>query len=271
VISPGEEIFTHFIGVIRLMRLSARLTLAASCATIALTAACSDSTGPTAAQQAARLAAHFDTLYVQANAKGDSGSNGYYNRAQVMTILEIPTAFGALPSTVTVTTAAGVEHWKGFELEEVIMNGGTPSDSSYVVVAYRESDAHTAFVGFYGSDGSIQDGGLIVNDTLAMNPVTGSSTTSLTSVSGACTTPATTLINPAVTTFAPSTCASAKFTTSMAASFSSSPDIDPALTNVSFTATSFDGERFVEEGASGQSRVRRVREMLQRLHNANRL
>jgi hypothetical protein len=251
------------------MRFSARLTLAASCVTIAFTTACSDSTGPTPAQQAARLAAHFDTLYVQANAQSDSGRSGYSNRALLMTILEIAPAFGAPPSNVTVTTASGVEHWKGFELEEVTLNGSTPSDSGYILIAYRESDAHTTFVGFYGANGQIQQGGLIVNDTLAITPTSGNSSTSVTSVGGACATPSG-LVNPQLVSFGQSTCESAKFSTAMTANFASTTNVDPALTHVSFTATSFNGERFAT-GATGVGRVQAARALLQRLHESNRM
>jgi hypothetical protein len=251
------------------MRLSARLTLAATCCALVFTSACSDSTSPNNSQDAAHLAAHFDSLYVTAAALGDS-SDGYSRRALLLSYLEVAPAFGATATTVTVTTAAGTEHWKGFELEDVTSNGGTPSDTMYLLVAYREAEAHSVLLAFYGADGSIQDGGIFANDTLSIGASDGSGTTSLTTLGSACTAPSSSLANPMIASLTPLTCNTANFSTSLSLTIPSEPNVDAALTSVSFTSTTFNGVRIVES-ATGQGVVRRVRALLRNAHSGNRL
>lgn len=251
------------------MRLSARLTLAATCCTLVLTSACSDSTGPNT-QDAAHLAAHFDSLYVTAAALGHQGSNGYSARATILTLVEVAPAFGATPTTVTVNTATGTEHWKGFELEDVTTNGGTPNDTTYFVIAYREAEAHTVLFAFYGAGGSVQEAGIVANDTLTIGASQESGATSLASVGSACTAPSSSLVNPLLATLGPLPCNSASFNTSLSLTIPSTPNVDAALTGLSFTATTFNGVRVVEP-ATGQETVRRVRALLRNAHGGNRL
>jgi hypothetical protein len=146
----GFDPYALTIGEVLPMRFSARATLATSCVALLSTAACSDSTGPsTSTQSAARLAAHFDSLYVQANSLARGGSLWYAVRAGFLSDLERPLAVGAVPTDVTVTTATGVEHWKGVELLDVFSRG-TFLDSGYALVAYRDPDAHTLLFATFG-------------------------------------------------------------------------------------------------------------------------
>lgn len=249
------------------MRLFARLTLAATCCTLVLTSACSDSTSPNNSQDAAHLAAHFDSLYVTAAALAN-GSPGYAARATLLSLVEVAPAFGATASAVTVSTANGTEHWNGFELEDVTSQGGTPSDTTYLLVAYREAEAHTLLLAFYRADGSIEDGGIFANDTLSIEATDFQGSTARTSLGSACTQPSSSLQNPDLTTLASLPCNTAKFSASLALLVPSVQNVDPALTSLSFSTTTFNGVRVVEP-AAGQAVVRRVRAMLRKSHGTN--
>jgi hypothetical protein len=235
------------------MRPFARLSTIASLAAIAFTAACSDSTAPS--QTPLQLARHFDSLYVQAAARSDT-NGAYSNRALLLTFLEIPAALGATPATLTVTTSAGVEHWKAFEFVDV----STSSDSMFVMLTYRESDAHTMVVTFFNGAGDITDAGLIANDTIAVSPSDGTGTTSLFSVGSSCATPSSTLVNPQLSTLSISACNLATFHTSVSLTLPTAPQVDAALTSITFTSATINGIRVVDAPAGAI--VRRVHAML---------
>ncbi|MBK5188428.1 MAG: hypothetical protein JJD97_09285 [Gemmatimonadaceae bacterium] len=249
------------------MRLPARLRIAASFVALALTAACSsDSTGPST-QSPAQLARHFDSLYVSAAARSDTFST-YGERALLMTFLELPAALGATPATVNVTTASGVEHWKGYELLEVSAPG-TTVDSSYILLAYRDADAHTMIIADFDSSGALQEGGVITGDTIAVSPTNGSGTTSLSSVGATCATPSSTLANPQLATLGIGSCNLATFHTNFSMTFSTSSSVDPALANLSFSSATINGVRAVDAASTGA--VRRVRAMLRAAAAAKRM
>jgi hypothetical protein len=245
------------------MQFPARVTLAASCAALLFAAACSDSTGP-APQSAASLAVHFDSLAVQAAARGDSGSDGYSGRALYLSYLELPAAFGSVPAVVTVQTANGVEHWKGFEIVGVTMSNGVPSDSLYIMAAYRDPDAHTFLVAIFDNSGSQQQIGLFTNDTLVSAPMQRSGATSRSTLGGSCATPPGGLQNPLLTSLVVDECAAATFTTSLSTHFDSTADTDPALSDLSFSNASFNGERIVVSDQTG-AEASRVGALLERL------
>jgi hypothetical protein len=235
------------------MRSPARFRIAASFLAISVAAACgSDSTGP-GQLSAAQLAAHFDSIAIVANAQSDTNS-AYGTRSEVATLIEIPAALGASPSTVSVTTASGVEQWKAYELLEV---SPASTDSLYILLAFRDADAHTAIVVFFDSAGTAQGGGVITGDTITVNPSNGSGATSLTSISTTCATPAASLANPLIGTFSVSACNLAKFRTTVSLTSSTTPGLDAALTSVSFSNMTVNGIRAVDQ-AQGAS-VRRLK------------
>jgi hypothetical protein len=242
------------------MRVNGRLPLTAILvvASVVSVAACSDSTAPKQLS-AAQLAAHFDSLSIAATAKADTVS-AYGVRGFLTTLIELPAALGAVPANVTVTTASGSESWKAYELLEVTApTAGTP-DSAYILLMFRDGDAHTALVADFDSSGVMQDAGVITGDTIVVNPSDGSGSSSLTSISSACTTPSAGLLNPALGTFTSSSCNLAKFKTSLEVTLPATTGLDAALTSVSFSNVTVNGVHLVdqEEGAS----VRRVKAIL---------
>ena len=237
------------------MRTTARLRVAASFLAIVMAAACgSDSTGPS--QSPSSVAKHFDSLYVEAADLSDSIA-AYNNRTFLMTLLEVPPALGASPSTISVTTASGVEHWKAFEFVEVSTSG---ADSGFALLTYRESAAHTVILIEYNGDGTISDGGLITNDTLAATITDGDGSTSLTSTSTTCGTPSASLVNPQLATLGISTCKLAKFLTSLTLSTQTSADIDPPLASITITSATVNGVRIVDQAEAAT--LRRARAVL---------
>ena len=250
------------------MRPPVRLGFLASLAAIAVTAACSDSSGPSPAEQASEIAARFDSIYVDATARSDSGNNGFETRVLLASLLEIPAALGATPSTINVTTASGSEQWKGYEFDELTAPNTTP-DSAFVLLAFREANAHTVLVVFFDSTGAPQNAGLITNDTLSAQPTSGGGTTTLLSVGDACGTPASTLVNPEFDSPLSSSCALAMFRTSLTLHFESSPGIDAALASLSFTSTTINGIRIVDPPADSPGR--RIRALLHLSRGAKRL
>jgi hypothetical protein len=239
------------------MRTSARLGIAASLVAISSITACSDSTGPTG-PTAAQLATHFDSIAIQAQAQSDTNS-AYGTRSFLATLIELPAALGATPASVSVTTANGNESWKAYELLE-LNSSGSNTDSSFAILMFRDADAHTALIVFFDSTGTAQSGGVITADTILVNPTDASATTSLTSVSSACTTPSASLLNPSLGTLAISSCSLARFRTTLSMTLPTTAGMDAALTSLAFTNSSMNGVRVVDQ-ASGAS-VRRLREML---------
>ena len=236
------------------MRISARLRVAATLLVTSIAAACgSDSTGPS--QTPGSVARHFDSLYVEANDLSDS-IDAFSARAFLLTLLEVPPALGASPSTITVTTASGVEHWRAFEVGELF----TPTDSGFALLAYRESAAHTVLLIEYNGDGSISDGALITNDTLATDITGGSGSTTLTSTSSTCGTPSSSLTNPQVGDIDFASCTLAKFVTSLTLSTQTDSHVDPALASIEFDAATINGVRLIDNAEAGV--LRRVRASL---------
>jgi hypothetical protein len=247
------------------MQFPSRVTVAASCVALLFTAACSDSTGPST-QLSASLAAHFDSLYVQADSLSRGGSFWYSVRAELLSALERPLAHGAVPTDLTVTTASGVEHWKGVEMLRV-GSIGTSLDSDYVVVAYRDPDAHTLLFGTFANDGSAEPALLVTNDTVGVFPDYTTGVTARTGLGGGCATPSVRLRNPLVTSLAGAQCSAATFTTSLTLSLLSIPGADSASVILSFSAASFSGIRVAYLPAT----MRRVRALLEQLRQAKRL
>ena len=233
------------------MRTYARFRIAALILIVTLATACgSDTTGPS--QSAASVAARFDSLYVEANDLSD-GDNAYDLRALYMTFFEVPPAFGASPAAIDVTTANGVEHWKAFELSELF----TATDSGFAFLAYRESAAHTViFIEYYG-DGSVIDGALITNDTLAANITDGGGATTLSLTGSSCGSISPSLANPHLDSLTFVSCTLAKFRTSLTLTTDTSPNIDPALASIAIPSASVNGLRIVD--ASQQAALRGAR------------
>ena len=229
------------------MRLPTRLFLAAIVGVLATAAACSDSsTSPPPPPTPGTLAQHFDTLYQHAKASSVSDTNFKF-RLQLLNDLELGAAFGAAPTTITVTTSAGAEEWKGFVVQEV----ASSLDSVYFVIAYRDSLVHTGIIAGLSGGGASLGTILVTNDTLRVNASSGSSSASRVSVGAACPAPIAGLVNPIIATAQTTTCTSAVFHAAVTANFPATTGADAALTLVSFPTTTFAGERFLDPPTSG--------------------
>jgi hypothetical protein len=238
------------------MRLPARLNIAVTLLVISVVAACGDSTGPKG-PTAAQVAAHFDSIAIQAQAQSETNEI-YSTRNLLATLIELPAALGASPASVNVTTANGSESWKAYEL--VAVPSTNPADSVFFLLMYRDADAHTALLVTFDSAGVGNGGGIITGDTISVNPSDASATTTLSSVTTACSTPSSSLLNPQLASLTIGTCNLAHFSTSLHLTSPSTTGMDAALTSVSFTNASVNGVRVVES-ESGAS-VRRVLGML---------
>ena len=219
------------------MRTSSTRLLCGTCALAVLISACSsDSTGP----KAAHVAIYYDSLYEHLEPPGQLNPL-LDQRARVLTNIEIATAFGATPRSVTVTTASGTEHWHGVEL--VVNPNGTDFDFSHWLIVYRETDAHTALMVDFAKDGSARLAVLEFADTLVAAPYTLSGSASLTSQHDGCVTPPT-LTNPAIAPYRLASCATATFTTTISEHFGAVPGLDPSLATIELGPTIFEGELF---------------------------
>ncbi|MBA2685612.1 MAG: hypothetical protein H0U66_14080 [Gemmatimonadaceae bacterium] len=235
------------------MRLSTRLLLAAAVAVIAATTACgSDSTGPPGGgdHTPGTLAQHFDTLYARAKASSVSDTN-YNERIQILSDLELAAAFGASPTSITVTTASGTESWNAFVFEEVRNIGGAATDSAYVIVAYRDSLVHTAIVTGVRANGTSLGASLITNDTLVVVASANSGVATLVSSGGACPAPIAGLVNPIIATGESATCVSAVIQAAHTSEFPARTGVPAAYMHFSFAARTFAGERFFDPPTSG--------------------
>jgi hypothetical protein len=241
------------------MRFTARSGLALSFAAAALTAACSDSSAPSSANQASVVAARFDSIYLDANTRSDSGRNAFETRALLASLIEIPAAFGAVPSSITVTTATGTEHWQGYEFLELTPPADT-TDSAFVLLAFRESNAHSVLIAFFDSTGTIVNAGLITEDTISAMPGSGGGSSTLVSVGSDCTAPPTSLLNPQFDSPLASSCSLASFRTSTTLTFPSVSTIDPALASLTISSASVNGVRIVDP--PDNATTRRVRSLL---------
>ena len=235
------------------MHLSTRLFFAA--AIVATIAACGgSSTGPDGGggHTPGTLAQHFDTLYQHAKASSVSDANFTF-RAQALSNLELGAAFGAAPTTITVTTSSGTEQWKGFVFEELHDSSGVV-DSAMFIVAYRDSLVHTMVLSGFLANGTSLGSFLLANDTLGISSSSRTQSASLTSVGSSCPAPISGLVNPIIAAGETTTCTSAQFDAALALGFPATAGVDAALTAVSFPTTSIAGERFVDAGTPG-SRV----------------
>jgi hypothetical protein len=245
------------------MRLPARIGAAASFIAIAFAAACgSDSTGPSQSEQPSRVAQHFDSLAVQANTlAGDHPA--FVLRTELLTLLEVNAAFGATPSAITVHTASGTEHWKGYEFLELSSSG---NDSTYLFLGYRDADAHTVAVVYFTGAGAVDQAALVTGDTIAVTPSDGSGSTSITQKGAACGTISSALLNPQIGDVSLATCNLATFSTNLSLTLPSTTGLDAALTSVSFTQSTVNGI-FVIDAASS----RRVKYLLHSIHDLHKL
>jgi hypothetical protein len=236
------------------MRSPARLNLVASLLALSVAAACgSDSTGPKE-PTAAQVAAHFDSIAIQAQSQGGA----YSGRGFLTTLIELPAALGAVPATVSVTTATGVESWKAYELLAVPPTNS--ADSVFFLLMFRDADAHTAMLINFDSTGTGDLGIIITSDTIMVGSSSASATTSLSSVSTTCATPSASLLNPQLATQSIGTCNLARFTTSVHLTSPATTGMDAALTSISFSNSSVNGARVVGQAAGAS--VRRVLDML---------
>ena len=230
-----------------------RTALAAALVSITtIVAACgSDSTGPVPTPI---LAVHFDSLYVTAKALS-AGDTSYDFRATALSDLELPSAFGAAPATVTVTTASGTESWKGFVFQEVMLNSGAPADSGRFLLAYRDADAHTVIATVALADGSLVSTSLLANDTVVVPATSATGSITQTSTGASCATPPTGLTNPVIATASQATCLLATYSATLSATFAQTDGVDAALTQLSFPLTTFAGERFQDPPGPLTSRI----------------
>ncbi|MEO8879135.1 MAG: hypothetical protein ABI446_01940 [Gemmatimonadaceae bacterium] len=230
------------------MNIRSRRSLLGACALAVLVAACSsDSTGPDSSD----LAIHYDSLFEHLDAPGQL--NPLLDlRANVLSNIELATAFGATPRTVSVTTASGIEHWHGVEF--VVNPNGTRFAFDHILIVYRDTDAHTALMVHFRSDGSAILAILEAADTMVSVPYTLMGSSSVNSQSDGCATPPT-LANPAIGPYLVGSCATATFTTSISAHSDASPGLDPALMTIEFGPTVFAGEVFTSNFGDSPRRI----------------
>jgi hypothetical protein len=189
------------------------------------------------------LTLHFDSLYAQAKAQSASDTMFKF-RSVALSDLELPSAFGATPTNITVTTASGTETWKGFVFEEVLTNSGAPADSGRLVLAYRDADAHTLIVTALLANGTSAGASLVTNDTVVVHANANAGSVKLVSTGAACPEAPAGLINPVIATANQATCLSATFTAALTLGFPATAGVDAALTQISFPATTIAGVRF---------------------------
>jgi hypothetical protein len=231
------------------MNLWSRRSLLGACALAVLVAACSsDSTGP----RSSDLAIYYDSLFEHLDPPGQL--NPLLDlRGFILSNIEIATAFGAIPRAVSVTTAAGVEHWHGVEF--VLNPNGTQFEFDHILIIYRETDAHNALLVQFGRNGSailaIQE----VADTMVSAPYTLLGSSGVKFQRDGCATPPT-LANPAIGPYQLGSCATATFTTSISEHPDGIPGLDPALTTIEFGPTVFAGEVFTSGFGDSPRRIR---------------
>jgi hypothetical protein len=234
------------------MHFAPRLAFVTGFVILAVTAACgSDSTGPGDGDGGATpiLARHFDSLYVQAKAQSTSDTMFKF-RSVALSDLELPAAFGATPTNISVTTASGTETWKGFVFEEVLTDGGTPTDSGRLVLAYRDPDAHTLIVTAFLANGASTGASLVTNDTVVVHANANAGSVTLVSTGAECPAAPSGLTNPVIATANEATCLSATFTATLTLGFPATDGVDAALTQISFPTTTFSGVRFQDPFAT---------------------
>ena len=251
------------------MIVTKRLVLAALTGIIASVAACGgSSTTPTGGggnTTPGTLAQHFDTLYQRARASS-VGDTNYNFRTVALSDLELAAAFGASPTSISVTTAAGPEQWKGFVFEEVHDSSGV-LDSATFVIAYRDSLVHTLILSGFLGNGTSLGSSLLANDTLQVASSSHSGDATLSTVGSSCATPIAGLVNPLITRAKSTTCTAAQFTAAQSLGFPARAGVDAALTSVSFPMTSIAGERFVDATTGTQVRLASLlRHQLQASH-----
>jgi len=250
------------------MRITTGLSVAALCGTVVLASACSDSTSPNGSNPS-HVAAHFDSLYVTAAAMAE-GSENYGERALLLSFIEAAAAYGSSPTTVDVTTANGSEQWKAYEIEDIEEGGSSALDTTFLVVAYRESAAHTIALAEYDASGHIYGGEIITNDSLPVEPSDGDGFTERASLGGSCSTPSASLLNQQIGTLAGFACTPATFNTSMVLVTDPDPNVDDALTSISIPTSTVNGEVFTASEAGGVA-VRRLRALLHKRMGGKRL
>ncbi|MDQ2932457.1 MAG: hypothetical protein M3Y05_16775 [Gemmatimonadota bacterium] len=133
----------------------------------------------------------------------------------------------------------------------------TSTDSDFVLIAYRDSDAHSVIVVFFDASGAPQEGALITDDTISVAPTSGSAATSFVSASAACLNPPGSLSNPQFDSPFFTSCTLAKFHTALTLGFPSG-SIDAGLTSVTFSPTPapINGLRVVNTPSSSSRRLR---------------
>jgi hypothetical protein len=230
------------------MHVSSGRFLLGACALAVLVTACgSDSTGP----KSSNLALHYDSLYEHLDPPGQL--NPLLDlRANILSNIELATAFGAIPSEVSVTTASGLEHWHGVEF--VVNPNGSQFDFDHILIVYRETDAHDALMVHFASDGSAILAILEVADTLVAVPYTLLGSSDVKSQRDGCATPPT-LANPVIGPYSLGNCATATFTSSISEHPEARPGLDPALTTIEFGPTVFAGEVFTSGFGDSPRRI----------------
>jgi hypothetical protein len=194
-------------------------------------------TGPTSLS----VAAHFDSLYVAAIAAHTHGDS---TRAAVLSFMELATAYGAVPTTVSVTTATGVEQWKGVALEVADTSTTASANVQYLAATY--SDANVTNVMYsamqIGTASADTVAILLAADTIE---VTGAGTAAATLLSdgGACTV-ATGLTNPSIAAGANFVCNIATMQFAANVTFPATAGVDASLQSIAYAAVSMKGPRF---------------------------
>ena len=209
----------------------------------ALVAACDSSTGPKppSAQSVAR---HIDSLIT---ADSSLPSNIRQMRDQVLGDLIFSPALGAVPTTVQVTTGAGVQTWQGFM--DVEYDSQIP-DTLFVLTAYSDANMTNVIVAqfLYEPPGLIptsQSVALMTSDTIFATTFSPTVVTSVKSTGGPCTA-ATGLTDASYYAQFVAQCKLATFSGSVTATLPATAGMDPAFEHISISPQSFNGVQIVQ-------------------------
>lgn len=187
------------------------------------------------------VAAHFDSLYVAAIAAHTHGDS---TRAALLSFMELATAYGAVPTTVSVTTGTGVEQWQGIALEITDTSATASAYAQYLAATY--SDANVTNVIYsatqVGTSSADTVAILLAADTIE---VTGAGTAAATLLSdGAACSVTSGLTNPFISLSANYVCNMATLQFGATVTFPASVGVDASLQSISYTAVNLTGPRF---------------------------
>lgn len=216
----------------------ARLACSALLVGVAACGGSSSPTGPTTPTPA-QLAAYFDSIYSARLAKGTTADSTIAGR--VRDLLEFPPAFGAVRSTLTLSTTGGAQTWYGFTY------GSLGADTEFVTVAYSDTSLSNVLLIYDEYDNSGQTIYTPIytrfltdpSDSNTIGAYTGTTSATAGSFGPACTMVPGLAAASTFQSFDLSTCLSATFTVTLNATYVAAT-LGP-LATISFSNAGFTG------------------------------